>query len=74
MSFIRNVFKNPLQVLLATLLLFVILETVFYLFSFPQGASRFVEQIIIKESLSPKKPKGQFRIFTYGESTMYGAH
>ena len=74
MSFIRNVFKNTLQVLLATLLLFVILETVFYLFSFPQGASRFVEQIIIKESLSPKKPKGQFRIFTYGESTMYGAH
>lgn len=40
----------------------------------PPGGSKFVELIILREKLNPHKPKGEFRIFTYGESTMYGAH
>ena len=40
----------------------------------PPGASRFAERIIIKQHLTLKKPKGEFRIFAFGESTMHGAH
>lgn len=40
----------------------------------PPGANRFAERVILREHLSFKKPKGEFRIFTFGESTMHGAH
>ena len=60
------------QVLISTLVLFVILELVFRLFSVP-GASEFVEKIVIRERLTREKPRDEIRIFTYGESTMHGA-
>jgi len=70
----KNLLKSTLQVLFATTLLFLILEAICYFVGMPVGGNSFTEKIILKENLSPKKPKGEYRIFTYGESTMYGAH
>ncbi len=67
-------FRAAFKILGATLLLCVALEAFFRAAGEPPGATRFSERIIIKEGLSPKKPAGEFRIFTYGESTMHGAH
>ncbi len=69
----KRFFKIGSQVFIAVTILFFVLESIFFLAGFPQGASRFVEQIILKEKLSLKKPQGKFRIFTFGESTMHGA-
>ncbi len=70
---VKTVLKSILLVLISTFVLLFCLESVFFLAGFPQGASRFVETILIKNNLPVKKPM-EFRIFTYGESTMYGAH
>src|SRR3989338_3172133 len=71
--FKRNFIKNLIQLLLSTLLLFAFFEGVFRLFG-ASGGGRFIERIVIHEHLSLRKPKDEFRIFTYGESTMRGAH
>ena len=65
--------KASLQILIATLALFGFLEILFRFVGAP-GAGRFVEEIVIKEHLSRWKPEGEIRIFTFGESTMQGAH
>jgi tetratricopeptide (TPR) repeat protein len=65
--------KSILQILLSTLILLFILE-IFFRFLGAPGASEFVERIVMQEGLGPKKPKGEIRIFTYGESTMHGSH
>src|SRR3989338_9649250 len=65
--------SGVLPVVLSTLILFAILEVIFRLFGSPQGADDFVEIIAMREHLAHKKPNGEFRIFTYGESTMHGA-
>ncbi|MBI4394884.1 MAG: tetratricopeptide repeat protein [Candidatus Omnitrophica bacterium] len=70
----NRILKTIFQSLIGTVLLFISLEGAFYLVGAPSGASRFAESVIIREHLSPKKSKDEFRIFTYGESTMYGAH
>ncbi len=62
------------QTLLSTVILLALLEGAFRLLGFPPGAHRFVERIVISKHLTTQKPQGQFRIFTYGESTMHGAH
>jgi len=61
------------QVLVSTLVLFAILEVLFRVIGAP-GASRFAEKVVIQERLTPHKPKGEYRIFAYGESTMHGSH
>ena len=70
----KNLLKNSFSIFSVTILLFSILEGTCYLLNLPAEANRFTEKIILKEHLSPKKPIGEYRIFTYGESTMYGAH
>ena len=60
----KNFSKTTLQILFSTVLLCLILEGFFRLAGTAPGAGRFVEKIIIKEKLSPKKPAGEFRFFT----------
>ncbi len=67
-------FKNVRRILFTTFFLFLTLEAIFYFSGAPQGASRYVERIIIQQKLNSQKPQDQVRVFTYGESTMYGAH
>ena len=74
MLMVKNFLKSIPQALLGTFLLFLIMESVCYLLGIPQGATRFTEITIIREKLHLKKPNGEYRIFTYGESTMFGAH
>ena len=62
-----------LYCLVAPLFLFIALEIIFAAFGFPEGASTFVENIVVHEKLSTRKPPGEYRIFTYGESTIHGA-
>jgi len=68
----NNFLKSILQIFLSTLILFIFLEVVFRFIGVP-GSSDFVEKIVIRENLTPKKSEGEIRIFTYGESTMHGA-
>ncbi len=70
----KNFIRSTFQVLLSSLLLFLFLEGAVRLTDQPLGASRFAESVIIREHLSLKKPKGEYRIFAFGESTMHGAH
>lgn len=49
-------------------------EAIFFFVGIPKGASRFAEKVVIESSLPLKKDFREFRIFTYGESTMHGAH
>ena len=70
----KNFLKGTLQALSATVLLFFTLESICLIAGVPQGASQFAEKVILAENLSAKKPKGEFRIFAYGESTIYGSH
>ena len=70
----KKILTTPLQVLTATIVLFFVLETLCFLAGFPRGAGKFIEKIVIREHLSLRKPKDEFRIFTYGESTMHGSH
>ena len=69
----NRLLKALSQVLISTLLLFAGLEVLFRFIGAP-GASHFVEKVVIQEKLSPHKPKGEFRVFAYGESTMHGSH
>ena len=62
------------QSLAATLVFFLVLEGAFTVAGFPRGATRYIEAISIRQHLSTRKPKDEYRIFTYGESTMHGSH
>lgn len=62
------------QTILATLVFLFLLEVVFRTLEFPRGAVRFIERVVIQNQLSTLKPKGEFRIFAYGESSIHGAH
>ncbi len=70
----KKVIKTIGETLLATLLLFAVLEIVFTLAGAAPGASHFVEKRVIEDHLNPKKPKGEYRIFAFGESTIQGSH
>ena len=61
------------QSLLSTCALLLLLEGVFFVLGFPQGASDFIERTLFQNKLELKKPSGQYRIFVYGESTVQGA-
>ena len=69
---IKTVLKTVFQIFLSTLLLFLVLEVIFRFIGAP-GASRFAEKVLIQEHLSLQKPKDEYRIFAYGESTMHGS-
>ena len=69
----KKIIRSILQILFATIILFLCLEGLFRLIGAP-GGSKFVEKVVIEDHLTNKKPKGEYRIFTYGESTMHGAH
>lgn len=49
------------------------LELALWAVGAPPGASRFVEKVKEEERLSVRKPAGEIRVFTYGESTMLGS-
>lgn len=63
-----------MPVLISTVVFLLLLEGVCLVMRFPKGASRFIETTVLKSKLSTHKTKGETRIFTYGESTMHGAH
>lgn len=70
----RKIFFITLfQILLSTLVLFIVLEVLFRFWGAP-GARSFVERIVIEEKLTRWKPAGEFRIFAFGESTIHGSH
>jgi tetratricopeptide (TPR) repeat protein len=62
------------QILLSTLVLLLLLEVLCRAAGLATGANSYVESIILRNGLTPRKPAGEFRIFTYGESTMHGSH
>ncbi len=62
------------QSLASTLVFLLFLEGACWVVGFPQGAPRYYEGVVVKSKLSPYKPNGEFRIFTYGESSMHGSH
>lgn len=70
---VLNALKDIGSALLGTVVVFLVLEAACFIAAVPYGASHFAEKIVIAENLSPKKPAGEFRIFTYGESTMQGS-
>lgn len=65
--------KAIAAVLLSTLILFAVLEIAFRFIGWP-GASSYVEGIVDREQLTPRKAKDEVRVFAYGESTMHGSH
>ncbi len=62
------------QSLIATLAFFLLLEGFFFAAGFPRGATRFIETVAITQKLNTRKPRSEYRIFAYGESTMHGSH
>ncbi len=70
----KKALKTSFQIAVATGVLFSILEASCFFLGMPKGATRFITKVIIQNHLSPEKRAGEYRIFTYGESTMYGAH
>ncbi len=62
------------QTLFSTLIFLVVLEIACLLVGFPRGAQRYYEGVVVSEKLSTYKPKDEFRIFVYGESSMHGSH
>ncbi len=71
---VQAVLRDIGRALLGTLALFCLLEGIFFLAGVPYGASHFIEKVILKANLPVKKPTGEYRIFIFGESTIYGAH
>lgn len=71
---ILKVFKTIGQVLLATVVFLCVCELLFRLLGLPGGTSDFAESVLMKEHLRAYKPKNEFRIFAYGESTIHGCH
>ena len=69
---LKKISASFFQILLATLVLFLMLEGVFRFVGTP-GARRFVEKVVVREKLTRWKPKDEVRIFAFGESTMHGA-
>lgn len=62
------------QTLVATLVLLLLLELGCRVAGLATGANSYVEGILIRNQVTLRKPAGEFRIFTYGESTMHGSH
>ncbi len=65
--------KTAVQVVLATLLVFILLEFLSKFAGLPPGTNRYTESVILRSHLSTRKPAGEFRVFTYGESTFHGS-
>ena len=70
----KQVLNTIGSVLVSTILLFCLLEGAARCLGGVTGASRFAERIILREQLTPQKTPGEFRIFTFGESTIHGSH
>jgi len=68
-----TLFKNLIFSIVAIVLFFVLLDLAFRPFILP-GSYNFIEKRIVEEQLPQHKPKDEFRIFMFGESTMYGNH
>ena len=69
----RKLLKNLWAVFLSTGLLLFFFEVIFRFIGAP-GTSFFLEKVIIKEGLRPRKAPGEIRIFAFGESSLHGAH
>ncbi len=52
---------------------FGLVEGVSRIFSVP-GSYEYIERCGINQGLTPRKPRDEFRIFLFGESTMHGSH
>lgn len=68
---VKAVGSTILAALIGTIILFAVLELICRFVTAP-GAPEFYERQIIKNHLSAVKPKGEYRIFMFGESTMHG--
>lgn len=68
-----GILKSILQTVFATCVLFLILELIFRIMGASAGTTRFFESIVYKNNLSKHKSAGEYRIFTFGESTMHGS-
>ena len=66
-----NRWKNLLFGIVITVLFFALAEGVSRLFAFP-GSYDFIERRAMEQKLARHKAKGEFRIFLFGESTMFG--
>lgn len=66
--------KRIYSLLLPILVSFIVLESFFRILGIPRGGSKFVESVVWRNQLPRKPSSDEFRIFTYGESTLVGAH
>lgn len=73
-SFCFSFLRQLPATLAGVLVLLLILEGIARLAGLPRGAGYFAEMVVHDTGLPFKKPKDEYRIFTYGESTMHGAH
>ena len=69
----KKILLYIVQTLISTCLILVLLEGVFFILGFPQGAGDFIERAILQQKLALRKPSGQYRVFVYGESSVHGA-
>ncbi len=60
--------------LLAVVVFFFLAEGACLGLGIAPGMEDFVQAIVIRERLTTYKPQNEVRVFTYGESTMHGAH
>ncbi len=70
----KGLLKQGIEILFAILISAAGLEGLCYALGFAPGMEDFVQAQAIRQHLTVRKPKGEIRIFTYGESTMHGAH
>ena len=68
----RQRLKNICFSLIALAVFFASAEGICRILFVTPGASDFIERSIIQQKLTKFKPKDEFRIFLYGESTMHG--
>ena len=64
--------KKKIVFAVGTVVLFSMLIETFFCMISARGASEFCERVILSNGLRKSKPKGELRIFLYGESTMHG--
>ncbi len=65
--------KNLIFSFIICVIFFITLESVARFFTVP-GAAHYIEQRIMEEGLTAQKPKGEYRVLMFGESTMHGNH
>ncbi len=73
MAIIPRMLKRIFSYLLPLLVFLALFELLFRGLGVPRGGGKFVETVVWRNHLSAHPSPGEFRIFTYGESTFVGA-